>query len=388
MKSSARWLGMFLLVASMGCSDSETESSAPPPPGRVKAVTYNLGLALGFVDAAVERTPHTIEAVAAVEADVLCVQEVWTAEDVAALQAAAAAALPNQLFPAPQPDSDPGQPACGASEQAALDTLRSCVDDSCADVCTDQLVNCVLGECAAELTAVPGDCQTCLQANVGQPIDDILAACNAGSEAYAYGGAFGIGLLTHLPTTVTEEHVFESTTNRRGVIYAELDTEFGPVHAFCTHLTAGLSSVEYTGPHGSWLEEQAMQVQELVALIEQKAGADGMVLLMGDLNTGPAGEQYVAEAPDNYDLLVGAGFRNPYVAPADEPCTFCRTNPLVEGASDESGSVVIDHVLVRNAPAQAWAERILDGDLQLTEYCGEPVTLKHSDHYGVRAHLP
>lgn len=380
-------LGLPLLVALTGCSDSETESSTPPPPGRVKAVTYNLGLALGFVDATLERGPFAIQAAAEIDTDVLCVQEVWTPEDVAALQSAAAR-FPNTVFPAPQPDSDPGQAACGASDQAALTTLRTCVDTNCADICADQLVNCVLGECGADLAAVPTVCQTCLQANVGKPIDDILAACNATSEAYVYGGSFGIGLLTHVPILSSEELVLQSTTTRRAVIHAELDTVLGPVHAFCTHLTAGLSAVEYQGPYGSWEEEQSAQIDEMLALVEQKAGADGQVLLMGDLNTGPAGESYIAEVPVNYDKLVAAGLANPYLAPADEPCTFCRTNPLVDGAADESASVVIDHILLRNMPAESWSERVIDGDLALAEYCGEAANLKHSDHYGVRTHLP
>jgi endonuclease/exonuclease/phosphatase family metal-dependent hydrolase len=377
-----------LVLALVGCSSDETEEQEPPPPGRVKAVTYNLGLALGFVDAAVERAPFTIPAAVAVDADVLCVQEVWTAADVQSLTSAAAATLPNTRFLDPQPDTDPGQPACGASDQASLTTLRTCVDTSCADICTDQLVNCVLGECGLELAAVPGTCQTCLQANVGKPIDDILSTCNASSEAYTYGGAFGIGLLTHLPLSGADELVLQSTTTRRAVIYAELDTPLGPVHSFCTHLTAGLSSVEYQGPYGSWEEEQAAQLDELIAWVDQKAGADAQVLVMGDLNTGPAGENYIAEVSGNYDKVVAAGLSNPYLAGPAEPCTFCRTNPLVDGAADESESVVIDHVLLRNGPANAWAERVLDEDLGLPDYCGGPATLKHSDHYGVRAHLP
>ena len=389
MTKLASLVGLLLLALSMGCSSEETEqSSPPPPPGRVKAATYNLGLALGFVDAATERAPLTIAAAAEIDVDVLCVQEVWTPADVQSLRSAAATSLPNTVFPDPQPDSDPGQAACGDSDQAALDTLRSCVDGSCADVCSDQLVNCVLTECVAELVAVPTVCQTCLQANVGKPLDDMLAACNSGSEAYAYGGSFGIGLLTHLPLSATEELVLQSTTSRRAVIYGELDTVLGPVHAFCTHLTAGLSSVEYQGAYGSWEEEQAAQVTELVAFVDQKAGADGMVLLMGDLNTGPAGERYTAEVPANYDRFSAAGLSNPYLTPGNEPCTFCNTNPLVDGAADDSESVVIDHLLLRNMPAQAWAERILDQDVPLPEYCGGPATLKYSDHYGVRAHLP
>ena len=388
MNTTACLLALPLLVVSMGCSSEEMEQSSPPPPGRVKAGTYNLGLALSFVDAAVERAPLTIPVAAAIDVDVLCVQEVWTPADVQSLRSAAATTFPNTVFVDPQPDSDPGVPACGASDQAALDTLRSCADASCADVCADQLVNCVLTECVQELAAVPTVCQTCLQANVGKPIDDMLATCNSDTEAYVYGGAFGIGLLTHLPLSATDELQLESTTIRRAVIYGELDTVLGPVHAFCTHLSAGLSSVEYQGPYGSWEEEQAAQVDELIAFVEQKAGADGMVMVMGDLNTGPAGESYIAEVPANYDRFVAAGLSNPYLTPADEPCTFCRTNPLVDGAADESESVVIDHILLRNMPAESWGERILDGDLTVPDYCGETADLKHSDHYGVRTHLP
>lgn len=385
-----RHLALPLLCAALaGCSDDETEPEGKTcQPASAHAATFNLGLALGFVDAAAERAPLTIQAVAGLDTDILCVQEVWTPEDVSALQGATAGTWPNNIFPAPQPDSNPGEPACTASDQPLLTALRTCVETNCADVCTDQLISCVLTECVTELTAVPGDCQTCLQANVGKPIDDILDACNSGSAAYAYEGAFGIGLLTHYPIVASEEHVFQSTTNRRAVVYAQLDTPLGPLHSFCTHLTAGLSSVEYTGPFGSWEEEQAAQIDDMINFVNEKAGSDGMVLLMGDMNTGPAGENYIAEVPGNFDKFVAAGFRNPYLEATDEPCTFCRTNPLVDGAPDESESVVIDHNLFRNIGGETCGERVLDQPMDVPEYCGAPVSLPPSDHYGVRTGLP
>jgi endonuclease/exonuclease/phosphatase family metal-dependent hydrolase len=368
-----------LSLTLVGCSDGD--DAGEPAPLVLRVATYNAGLAVGFVDAAQERAPLTTAAAAALPTDVLCVQEFWRSGDVDALASAAASSLPHQLFPAPQPDTNPGAPACQASDLTALET---CVNTNCADACDDQIVDCALTNCQVELLGIPSECQACLQANIGGTLESIQQICTSGSVAYAYGGAFGTGLLSSAPIVAQEEHVFDSTTNRRSVLYAQLDTDVGPVHAFCTHLTAVFDSIEYPRPTGSWEEEQAAQIDEMLAYIDGKAGAGGMVVLMGDMNTGPAGDGYAAEVPAHYDKFIAAGYANPYIDRADEPCTFCFDNPLITG-TDHSDSGVIDHVLLRGFAGTAGAERILDGSLDLPEYCGAPATVAYSDHYGVLA---
>jgi endonuclease/exonuclease/phosphatase family metal-dependent hydrolase len=366
-----------LATHALACSsDPETE---PTPGGTLTAVTYNGGLAVGFVDAADARAPLTAQAVADLQADVVCVQEFWNEEHVQLLASAAADSFPHQAFTEPQPGMPTAAAACTDADLADLATCSEA--QGCPDVCADDLVGCVLGKCGAEYNATPEVCRSCLQANVGLPYDDVISSCKSGTTEYAFGGSFGIGLLSKYPIEAQELTVLESSTNRRGILYGKLATELGEVHVLCTHLSAVFSDIPYPKATGSWAEEQRAQIEVMTAMAAERAGT-GRAMLLGDMNTGPAGDGYVAEVPENYQLFLDAGFVNPYVATPDHPCTFCGTNPLV-GGNDDTGSVVIDHVLVRGFPESATGTRVLDQAVE-GESCGEPATLAYSDHYGVR----
>lgn len=377
--ASLRVSGMVVLagltcLSGLGCNGDDEV---------LDVATYNAGLAPGFVPLTAERGPRTIEALAAQGGlDVVCVQELWLEESVRALEAATAERWPNTIFPPPDPGTGAGggAPACEASE---IDPLQACVLASCADVPAGELAMCVLGACQAELGALPSDCSTCLAANIGASFEEIRLTCSTspGSE-FAFGGSFGLGLLTDAEILEQDFLLLDSTFNRRGVIYARLDTpQRGPVNTFCTHLTPIFDDIPFPGA-GSWEDEQAAQIDALLAFVEEKAGADEPVVLLGDMNTGPALDVVAAEAPDNYARLVGAGFDNPYVQP-QAACTFCADNPLV---SDDADSVVIDHVLVRGLMVNGTARRFLTEDITV-EVDGNPVPAAYSDHYGVAAGL-
>jgi endonuclease/exonuclease/phosphatase family metal-dependent hydrolase len=245
----------------------------------------------------------------------------------------------------------------------------------------DQLAACVLSSCGAEYRALSGSCQTCLGANIGSDLPSIEAACTKPSELYAYGGSFGIGLLSRFPITSWDSTVLESSLNRRAVIHAVVDAgDLGPVHVFATHLSAVFADIPYPG-EGTWAAEQRAQIEQLLALIEAKAPAGAPVVVLGDLNTGPELPGIVGEVPENFALLPGSGLGVPYVESVPDPgCTFCTENPLVGGADDDQ-SVLIDHVLVRGLRATA-VDRIFD---HVVPVAGTDSRL--SDHYGVEVTL-
>jgi len=376
-------LGSTLLFA---CGGDEEPTPEPEPPPEMTAVTYNAGLALGFVEATDERAPLTTERVAMLQTDVLCVQEVWRQSDQEALSTMAADTLPNSAFI----DADPGEPGDTSCQEGETDDLLTCVQNAgCDQICSDKLATCALQNCAAELGSLSSSCLGCIQANIGGALDDILTTCEGPSVPYAYKGSFGIGLLTSFDVLDEDELVLESTTNRRGILYAELDTPFGPVHTFCTHLTAVFTDLDYPGSFGSWEEEQAAQIDELLTFVDDKAGDDGLVMVMGDFNTGPdGGDAYSAEVPDNYNKLVGGGLGNPYTLTPGHQCTYCADNPIVaHGNADDEDSVVIDHILIRGFTSGAGnADRILDDPIEV-DNCGETITSAYSDHYGVRLNI-
>jgi endonuclease/exonuclease/phosphatase family metal-dependent hydrolase len=361
------------------CSTDET--TAEPGPS-FTVVSYNGGLARGFVEATDARAPLTIEALAAVVADVICVQEFWLPEHVDALKAATQAGYPNSVFLSP----DNGTTTTAACAPADTLDLRTCVTaNGCDLVCADKLISCSLMTCSTEAFALPPECLACVQANIGNPLDDIIAICEAESGEYAYGGSFGIGLLSKSAIKAQDTLVMDSTTNRRGVAYALVDTPLGEVHAFCTHLTAVFSDIVYPKTTGSWEEEQAAQIDEMILWAESKAGG-GQIVIMGDMNTGPAGDGYIAEVPQNYQKFVDAGYANPYAETAGAPCTYCGDNPIVSRGNDDNESVVIDHILTNGFSVSGSGTRIIDGGVTV-DNCDETINSAYSDHYGLAVTL-
>lgn len=375
-------IGTFVLaLVAMACGDDASSTDDSGDEG-LAVVTLNAGLADGFVDYAVERSPAVAEAVAGLDEDVVFVQEVWTPEDVEALTEATAERFPTSVFLDPMPD-DPGAEAAGpACPLDEAQPLEDCARSSCGDVPATQLADCVLDRCGAEFAATCPECQACLASNVGSSIDTAIAACTQGSGAYAYDGAFGIGFLSTTPFAETDELVLDSSLTRRAVLYGRLDdTPLGAVHLFGTHLSPTFSDVPFPG-EGSWEEEQLDQIETVRAWIDEKTGGTGTTVLLGDFNTGPDGVLFSGEEEPHYEALVEGGWANAYLDTlADEAeCTFCDSNPLNGGDGD--GGVAIDHVLVRAHDGDVDATRSLDGETEI-EVDGEAVTTALSDHYAV-----
>ena len=344
--------------------------------GPITVVTYNAGLATGYVPASPERTPLTAAAVAELEADIVCLQEVWTPTHIEAFDQAADNSFGERFFPQPMPERT-GVPAC---EPGALDGLLECLDTSCNGVCDDELIDCVFANCALDFVFLDNPCMGCVQAEVGGSLDAVEDACTQGTTSYAYEGAFGTGILSAHPLSGTEEHVFASTTNRRSVLHTVADTPAGNIDVYCTHLTAVFDVIPYPRDEGSWEEEQAAQIDDLLAWIDATAST-GLTVLLGDFNTGPELGDSAAEAEDNWDVLAASGMTAPYVD-AEGSCTYCPGNPLNMGDEGDAGRV-IDHVLIDGFEGQPSAELVLTDELEV-ERCGEPFTAAYSDHYGVR----
>lgn len=357
---------LLALVALAGCHSNEP----------ITAASFNAGLAVGFVTSAQERKQPVADAIAGVDADLVCLQEVWDQDARDAMIASTAANFPYNYFMQPLAPDMSGPPACATGD---LDSLIHCADTQCADACTDDVVDCVFTQCAFPFLSLPKDCQACVMAQVGGSPDAIQATCESEPPSYAYGNSFGIGLLSKYPITSTEETVFDSTTNRRGLIHAAVDGPNGPMDAWCTHLSAVFAVIPYPHDTGSWAEEQAAQIDELTGLVASNSTSD-FTLVMGDMNAGPAGGINVAEQPANYQKFLDAGYKDPYAAQADPGCTYCTDNPLV--ANDPNN--ILDHVFTTTAfDGTATPSRILDGTLDTTS-CGAPITGAYSDHYGIR----
>ena len=145
---------------------------------------------------------------------------------------------------------------------------------------------------------------------------------------------------------------------------------------------------DYGGDYGDWKGEQAHQIEQLLEYIEEKSGEEGssgQVVLLGDLNTGPAVTDHgiQPEWPENYQLLVDAGLTEPYLAQSDVQCTDCPENSFHSADSDAK---LIDHVLLRGVAASPHVERVMTETVTI-EVDGEPVETHLSDHFGLELTL-
>ncbi len=357
-------------------------TACPPPAGPTTYVTFNAGLAVGFVPAADERAPGTSDAVAALDADVVCLQEYWEPEHIAMVDGAAAEAFPDRYFPDPAPEVLPA-PACLPTEADPdvndIDELVTCIADNCGEACGDELPDCVLSECALEFLRLETDCLRCVQANVSDTPEGIRETCTTEATEYVYGGSFGTGLLSTLPMVPQDPLLLSSTTTRRSLLHAVVTAPEGDVDVFCTHLTAVFSLIPYPRDEGDWDIEQAAQVTAVREFIAERA-TTGRTVLLGDMNAGPPVRANEEEQIENWEALA-EGWEVPFVD-IDQRCTFCPDNPLSSVDSDARGRL-IDHVMFQGFEDRTKTPtRVLD-DAFGTESCGEPIAGAYSDHYGV-----
>lgn len=380
--------GMALTLMAFGCDDGD--DNEPPPeaqPAPLTVATYNAGIARGFVNHAGPRVGAVATALGEIDVDVLCLQEVWDVADREAIEAGAGLM---HTFNIP---ADLGECEASSCSDAEVDPLVMCYEPNCADAPPGTIVDCANEFCPDQVNSLSGDCITCIAGALTDEatIDDLLGACGPDAEAqdcYAYDGSFGTDIVSRYPLADTDSLVFESSLNRRAVLYARVtDTPQGDVHVFCTHLSAVFENIPHPkeAEGGSWEAEQRTQINEMRAWIDQKA-AGGKVVVMGDFNTGPAvGDTVLAEVPENYELLI-EGYDPTYSAQPDAECSFCGDNGLVTGV-DRDKSVLLDHVLIRGFDgASVQGEIILDQAITL-DIDGMSVPASLSDHYGVQVRI-
>lgn len=331
-----------------------------------RAATFNAGLAVGLLPWPTERLPHVVGALAELDVDLLFVQEFWLEPHWDELVRAAARSFPHS-FRAP-----PTQPAVkGACSEEELEPLVACARAHCDGRAGDELGRCVVRSCAATAASMSTACLNCVVSHPVGTLEEILAPCigSGAKEAtppraptagmVAYGGSFGTGLLARTPLLDRDAITFEASVNARGALYARLADP--PLHVFATHLSPGIH------------DEQAAQIDRLLAWVDEKAGA-APAMLLGDLNTGPDA------SPSLYRRFEAAGFVDPYRA----GCTYCH-GALGHGRAGESGWI-LDHVLFRGVDGDLRANRILDDELVI-DVRGTRVRTTYSDHFGVVASL-
>ncbi|MEM8610157.1 MAG: endonuclease/exonuclease/phosphatase family protein, partial [Myxococcota bacterium] len=394
-------------LAAFGCSDSDssgtggsggtggTAGTGGSGGGSTSVVveTFNLALAGSFIPFEEERRQPLAEAIAAAEADILCLQEVWTQADKDMIVEAAADNYPNvaQFFNdletplddptdqngeipppptvVPCPDTDVGE---GVTIEDQMNTAIDCVRDNCSTIPGDEngqttSTECAEDECFGEVAAlILGDaqqqeCYACLVTQLPtSTFAEIRTSCPTDpNQNVAFQGQNGVLILSKHPLSNEANWVIPGTWNRRNIVSARAELDGGQsLDVYCNHLTPIFDSAAfpYTGDYGDgmrgadgWEAEQFLQAEKLIDYVQATSGETPAVI-MGDMNTGRAfpDQEIVAEGEATLDLLESE-FPPAYAADYEPLCTFCDTNPITGAAA----SVWIDHILLYNLTSDA-----------------------------------
>jgi hypothetical protein len=153
---------------------------------------------------------------------------------------------------------------------------------------------------------------------------------------------------------------------KRGYALARVELEGAPFTFVTTHLAVASRII------------REAQAEELAGIAERR---DGPVLVAGDLNTTPEGDQSAA-----YGRLTDAGLRDVWAAVTDDPGPTCCQGELLRNERSRLG-IRVDHVLSAG-PVVPLAVRRTDTDpddrIETTTPDGE-ARLWPSDHAGVVA---
>jgi len=370
-------LNSMVFVAGCGGTNEGTTvgSREPEEPFELRALTFNTALAPNFEPFATERAPLVVGALAemAPELDLLCVQELWLDSDAETLEQALAVDLPNTV----RPEALPGSGACSGEE---LTSVGGCLQAMCGSAEGVELTACAQEACGAEIGGLSGGCLGCILDSLGAPLEACLGDGSEENDPAIFGGTYDVALLSRFPLEEVEVLPLDAYFVRAAALHAKVTVPgLGPVHAVCTHLGSPLGVIPYAGPHDSWDGEHAAQVEMLAEFVTSKA-SDGLpIIVLGDLNMGPAVGTSVALLDDQYQELLDANLSNPYAEEPTALCTDCSDNTFHASSADYDDTL-IDHALITAFPAhRTTASRILDTPVDLggLEY-------NLSDHYGVR----
>ncbi len=387
---------VLLAVASLLATCATNPLPAPKYPAvcptggaQLEVLTINAGLAPGVVRLATPRVkPFAREIAKLRDADLLCIQEVWTRSEVREVEAALNLP-PERLFRA-DTFGKAGPRVANACSSRQLKKVAECVRKNCAGESDEDTTVCALENCERDLVDLyvesPG-CIDCLVASVGGSMSQVIKACTSGSvPTRVYDGGNGTLLVSRWPLENREAVDLPSSGVNRVALFATVRPpgSLEPIEVACAHISTQLPVPPSASGFSDWEEEQSAQIRLISDRLRQRAG-NRPAIFAGDMNAGPdLGNGTTAASESVWKLILQLGFTSPASQLRTPFCSDCRDNNL----RSSRNQYLIDHVLLRDPPGGATLEpacayRFLDRKFPITGYRGEPVETDLSDHYGV-----
>jgi len=406
----------LLVLGACSSSDREAED--------VTIDTFNVALAGAFIPYEAERRQPLAEAIAGMDSDVVCLQEVWTQADKELIRDMAVGNFPYSALFEDDLDTPVDDPTDQMGEIPQAPTTVPCPDIEVSDGVTivDQMneaVDCVAENCStipgsedgrttsascastncvgAVAALLFGDAQQqrCYSCVVPQlptsTFAEIRSSCpTVVNQDLAFDGQNGVMILSRYPLSDQENWVMPGTWNRRTILRATVTLPNGAsLDAYCNHLTPIFDdfTFPYTGQYGEgntdaagWEAEQYLQAQKLIAFVQDRSG-DSPAVILGDLNAGRAyPAQGISEEGADTLSLLEATFPAALATDYEPLCTFCEDNPV----TDTTSSVWIDHILLNGLASDAVQSTVRTFDEAVVPVGGDEL-VPLSDHYGLRS---
>jgi endonuclease/exonuclease/phosphatase family metal-dependent hydrolase len=358
-----------ILTLLAGCGDSTgsggsggTGGSAPLD---VVIDTFNVALAGAFIPFEAERRQPIVDAIAASDSDILCLQEVWTQADKEMIRDAALTAYPHSAFfednletplddatdqqgEIPPPPTGVPCPDVDVGDDNILDQMNAavdCVRDNCSTIPDSEEGRTTSAGCAASscVPAVAGllfgnteqqRCYACVITQLPTETFGFMrdSCATNDKQDMAFRGQNGLMILSRHPITNAEELVVPGTWNRRTFLKATVELPNGAeLDTYCNHLTPifavgefEINTFPYTGQYGdgttgpsAWQAEQELQAEKLITYVTNTSGSRPAVIL-GDLNyvTNTSGSR---PAVILGDLNAGHAFADEGIVAEGEP---------------------------------------------------------------------
>lgn len=391
--------------------------------GTLVVETVGTNLFGADADYEAERRPAILAALAANDADVLCVSDVLREEDKQAIAAAANGAFPYAFWgahAAADVPSDPtledgttppaqATPPCGAAQTAALEAGLACAEMHCSSIPSDPTghvttLDCVSSQCSEPLLPLilggPADrrCASCFEANLTsyKSWSEIKTKCETETSAgFVFDGQTDTMLLSRRPLTQTESIILPSSLFRRDVLRAK---HASGIDVYCTHLqTVFLGTlIVYPGPYAgtmngppAWAAENHLQATKLRDFVTARSGSTPAIVL-GDLESSVAVSKDGVTTVDanggsaTLGLLTPTPFVMGVAAGYAPACTECPENPLAQIAAP---GVWTHHILLSGIDASrvlATTRTAITPVVAVTTPTG-PSKVPLSSHYSLRS---
>lgn len=361
------------------CADAESS--------QLTAVTWNAAIAPGMNARSSLRLPHAAAALHNLDYDLLCLQEVWPAEDAAKVIGVLNLPEENVFYTDTRGEGETGQDVCKRSH---LNGLIRCVREHCAKTPPEDLTICARSACNSQLVSLylfHRHCLNCLIASVGRSLPEIINTCvRSGTGASRiHGGASGVIFASRLFPLFDKEtlRLLSSGANRVALLATIMGPGDEPIEVACAHLSSD-EEVQPTNPiFSNWDEERLAQFRLIEKRLKERAG-ERPAIFLGDMNFGPGdGRKLVAVSESLWDESQRLGFVSPAAQAAPPLCSTCADNSF--GYNEQNH--LIDHILLLDRSGRlepVCAEQVLEKPVVMRGYRGEWLRANLSDHYGIR----